>query len=206
MKPMKFQDYNLKQEIKQALDEMGIHTPTDIQEKAIPAIVEGEKSHILAQAIFRMRNNIVNIEEGYDGEYGQIKVFTSEELRKLTIQKQELFQISDKKTDDIRNKRKLLNFDLAEYKKIKSSRKNHNINENSQISANHLNQEQQKAAEHYTNPALIIAGPDEGLLNTLKVQVKDLKLYNNIFFKKLLNLFFVFNLVVQFYFNIFFHN
>ncbi len=50
MKPMKFQDYNIKQEIKQALEEMGIHTPTDIQEKAIPAIIEGEKSHILAQA------------------------------------------------------------------------------------------------------------------------------------------------------------
>lgn len=50
MKPMKFQDYNIKQEIKQALEEMGINTPTDIQEKAIPAIIEGEKSHILAQA------------------------------------------------------------------------------------------------------------------------------------------------------------
>ncbi|MBY9001376.1 MAG: DEAD/DEAH box helicase [Candidatus Heimdallarchaeota archaeon] len=47
---MKFQDYNLKQEIKQALDEMGIDTPTEIQEKAIPQILEGEKSHILAQA------------------------------------------------------------------------------------------------------------------------------------------------------------
>ena len=29
MKPMKFQDYNFKQEIKQALDEMGINTPTE---------------------------------------------------------------------------------------------------------------------------------------------------------------------------------
>ncbi|MHA1809973.1 MAG: DEAD/DEAH box helicase [Candidatus Heimdallarchaeaceae archaeon] len=47
---MKFQDYNLKPEIKKALEEMGIQTPTDIQEKAIPKILEGEKSHILAQA------------------------------------------------------------------------------------------------------------------------------------------------------------
>ncbi|MHA1417417.1 MAG: DEAD/DEAH box helicase [Candidatus Heimdallarchaeaceae archaeon] len=50
MKQMKFQDYNLKPEIKKALEEMGIQTPTDIQEKAIPKILEGEKSHILAQA------------------------------------------------------------------------------------------------------------------------------------------------------------
>ncbi len=47
---MKFKDYNINNQIKQALQEMGIHTPTDIQEKAIPKILEGEKTHILAQA------------------------------------------------------------------------------------------------------------------------------------------------------------
>ena len=29
---------------------MGIHTPTDIQEQAIPEILKGESTHILAQA------------------------------------------------------------------------------------------------------------------------------------------------------------
>ncbi len=47
---MKFNDYNIQGEIKRALDEMGIHTPTDIQEKAIPEILKGEDTHILAQA------------------------------------------------------------------------------------------------------------------------------------------------------------
>ncbi|MHA1223934.1 MAG: DEAD/DEAH box helicase [Candidatus Heimdallarchaeaceae archaeon] len=47
---MKFQDYKIKKEIKQALAEMGIETPTDIQEKAIPVILEGENTHIMAQA------------------------------------------------------------------------------------------------------------------------------------------------------------
>jgi ATP-dependent RNA helicase DeaD len=47
---MKFKDYNIKNETKRALDEMGIHTPTDIQEKAIPKILEGENTHIMAQA------------------------------------------------------------------------------------------------------------------------------------------------------------
>ncbi len=47
---MKFNDYNIQSGIKQALDEMGIHTPTDIQEKAIPEILKGENTHILAQA------------------------------------------------------------------------------------------------------------------------------------------------------------
>lgn len=47
---MKFQDYNIRNEIKHALNDMGIHTPTDIQEKAIPKILEGEETHIMAQA------------------------------------------------------------------------------------------------------------------------------------------------------------
>ncbi|TFG10873.1 DEAD/DEAH box helicase [Candidatus Heimdallarchaeota archaeon] len=47
---MKFKDYNIHPEIKRALDDMGIHTPTDIQEKAIPEILKGEATHILAQA------------------------------------------------------------------------------------------------------------------------------------------------------------
>ena len=47
---MKFKDYKINEQIKQALDEMGIHTPTDIQEQAIPKILEGKSTHILAQA------------------------------------------------------------------------------------------------------------------------------------------------------------
>ena len=47
---MKFKDYNIRNEIKRALDDMGIHTPTDIQERAIPKIFESNKTHIMAQA------------------------------------------------------------------------------------------------------------------------------------------------------------
>ena len=50
MKLMKFQSYNIKNEIKKALNDMGIHTPTDIQEKAIPKIFETDHTHIMAQA------------------------------------------------------------------------------------------------------------------------------------------------------------
>lgn len=47
---MKFKDYNIQASTKNALDDMGIHTPTDIQEQAIPEILKGENTHILAQA------------------------------------------------------------------------------------------------------------------------------------------------------------
>ena len=47
---MKYQDYDLNIQIKRALDEMGIQTPTEIQERAIPQLLDGGKTHVLAQA------------------------------------------------------------------------------------------------------------------------------------------------------------
>lgn len=47
---MKFQDYNINNHIKRALDEMGIYTPTKIQSKAIPRLLDNGKTHILGQA------------------------------------------------------------------------------------------------------------------------------------------------------------
>lgn len=47
---MKFQEYNLNSQIKRALDDMGIHTPTKIQRMAIPELLDGSKTHVLAQA------------------------------------------------------------------------------------------------------------------------------------------------------------
>lgn len=47
---MKFEDFNLTSETMDALKNMGMHTPTDIQQRAIPEILEKEKTHILAQA------------------------------------------------------------------------------------------------------------------------------------------------------------
>ncbi|MHA1954949.1 MAG: DEAD/DEAH box helicase [Candidatus Heimdallarchaeaceae archaeon] len=47
---MKYQDYDLNNQIKRALDEMGIHTPTEIQRRAIPQLLDGGKTHVLAQA------------------------------------------------------------------------------------------------------------------------------------------------------------
>ncbi|TFG11030.1 DEAD/DEAH box helicase [Candidatus Heimdallarchaeota archaeon] len=47
---MKFQDYNLNNQIKRALDEMGIHTPTEIQLRSIPKLLNEQRTHVLAQA------------------------------------------------------------------------------------------------------------------------------------------------------------
>ncbi|MHA1647942.1 MAG: DEAD/DEAH box helicase, partial [Promethearchaeota archaeon] len=47
---MNFNEMQLNPKILQGLNEMGIHTPTDIQEKAIPKIIQSSHSHIIAQA------------------------------------------------------------------------------------------------------------------------------------------------------------
>ncbi|MCK5409117.1 MAG: DEAD/DEAH box helicase, partial [Candidatus Heimdallarchaeota archaeon] len=47
---MKFQELDINDNIKRALDDMGIETPTKIQIKAIPKLLDGGRTHILAQA------------------------------------------------------------------------------------------------------------------------------------------------------------
>ena len=47
---MKFQDYDLNNQIKLALNDMGIYDPTKIQSKAIPRLLDKGKTHILGQA------------------------------------------------------------------------------------------------------------------------------------------------------------
>ncbi|MHA1667501.1 MAG: DEAD/DEAH box helicase [Candidatus Heimdallarchaeaceae archaeon] len=47
---MKFQEFNLNVQLKRALDEMGFYYPTEIQRKAIPKLLNGGRTHLLAQA------------------------------------------------------------------------------------------------------------------------------------------------------------
>jgi ATP-dependent RNA helicase RhlE len=46
---MKFQDYNISEDIKRTLDGLGFRKPTDIQYKAIPSILQGEDVLAIAQ-------------------------------------------------------------------------------------------------------------------------------------------------------------
>ena len=46
---MKFQDYNIAEDIKRSLAEAGFKRPTDIQFKAIPSILKGDDVMAIAQ-------------------------------------------------------------------------------------------------------------------------------------------------------------
>ncbi len=131
-------------------------------------VVGGE---VLAEAIKRMRNHQIIIKEGFDGEYGEIKVFRPDET-KIFENKSALFKISNLPELP---KRKLLNFNLQQYQKLKA------ISEPSDIAAEAdnqyttrdegllkgLNPEQAKAVKHDNGYVMILAGPGTGKTNVL---------------------------------------
>ncbi len=127
---------------------------------------------VIAEGIRRMRNNEVIIKEGYDGEYGQIKVFQPDEVKYLTTQ-ESLFDISSqfKKTE----KRKLINFDLAEYRKLEELYSNvQQAAEPEKVYKSQqkgllkgMNPEQAEAVQHTEGPAVVLAGPGTGKTKVL---------------------------------------
>jgi len=83
--------------------------------------IEQKAGKIYAIAIEKMRNNNVYLEEGYDGEYGNIKLFTSEEIQNYKVNNI-IPEIN--KTDENFNNKKILDFDVDEFRKLKNSKQN----------------------------------------------------------------------------------
>ena len=128
---------------------------------------------VLAEAIRRMRNNEVIIKEGYDGEYGQIKVFQPDEIRYLGNQ-ESLFDTSGNFQNP--GKRQLINFDLKAYRRLEKM--DIPVNQAAEEKAPYhttkkshllegLNAEQTKAASHGRGPAAVLAGPGTGKTKVL---------------------------------------
>ncbi|MFH1846313.1 MAG: endonuclease Q family protein [Candidatus Omnitrophota bacterium] len=77
-------------------------------------------NEILGEAIRRMRNREVIIKEGFDGEYGRIKVFADGEVSSFGNAESLFDDISEEKRP-LREKRNLINFDLEEYRRLANS-------------------------------------------------------------------------------------
>ncbi|HZX09387.1 MAG TPA: UvrD-helicase domain-containing protein [Acidobacteriota bacterium] len=131
----------------------------------------------LSEAIKRMRNRQVIIQEGFDGEYGRIKVFHEQES--LHSESQEA--LFDKKTpaSSVIPKRKIINFDLEKYRRLQKKRppapsqlafrvQENKLNKPERVAVfEQLNREQKKAVFHKKGPAMVIAGPGTGKTHTL---------------------------------------
>ncbi|RLC49012.1 MAG: DNA helicase UvrD [Candidatus Cloacimonadota bacterium] len=146
----------------------------DIPEEELKNIMNKE----LAQGIIRMRKGNVYIEEGYDGEFGKIKVF-NKQLKAHTSQKKMFGSIS---TENQEAKEKTIihiGFNLKEYKRLVQKMKTRQSDDISEVKEKKknfisLNTQQEKAIEHHSGPILIIAGPGTGKTLTLTSRIAHL--------------------------------
>lgn len=130
---------------------------------------------ILAEGIRRLRDREVYIEEGYDGKFGQIKVFSSGEIQSLSSQisffdqsyktperrglaVEELHIHINKKGENVVLKENKGQFDVTKYGFA-------------------MNPIQEEAVNHYRGPCLILAGPGTGKTLTLTMRIARLVKY-----------------------------
>ncbi len=131
---------------------------------------------VIAEGIRRMRSHEVIIKEGFDGEYGEIKVFRPDEV-KYTGSQNSLFK--DTVPFKPVEKRKLINFDLAEYRKLEQLYSNKSMagepsqeyaaQQNSTLKG--LNPEQIHATQHWEGTSIVVAGPGTGKTRVLTSRI-----------------------------------
>lgn len=154
-----------------------------------PDDIKTAGSGILSEAVRRMRMREVYIKEGFDGEYGQVKVFNEDEKKDFGVQ-DTLFGDMSRKKDLPVQIRKPINFNLAEYRQLmqyqaqkEKANKKPELNAADTFTANplkNLNQAQLKSAEHFEGPAVVLAGPGTGKTRVLTSRIANLILNKGI--------------------------
>jgi len=128
----------------------------------------------LAEAVRRMRSREIYTREGFDGQYGIIKVFAEDEKPALDSQNL-LFKDLVEEKQSVPSPRKMINFDLLEFRRLKLREEHENKKKSSKEKGTvGLNPHQQAAVEHFTGPALVIAGPGTGKTRVLTYRVLHL--------------------------------
>ncbi len=133
--------------------------------------IKSQGGKFLSVAIDRMRKGNVIIKEGFDGEYGTIKLFEKNEIKNYGSKKT-LFDVRGKINNNEKKDRKLLNFDVVKFRKLKN-----------EIDISHLykkkkknkeNIEQKNAIKTEKQNIIVIAGPGTGKTRVLTERIKFL--------------------------------
>jgi len=135
--------------------------------------IESVGGEMIAEGIRRMRNGDVMVEEGYDGEFGRVRVFRDNELS--SFEGSSLFNIqkdlSDLKLNFGLDRLKYsIKFNIDEFRSLKSesAKETEAVKESE---ADYKSQEpvvfkaedcQREGIEHFKGPCMIIAGPGSG--------------------------------------------
>ncbi len=134
---------------------------------------------LLAEAVKKMRSGNIDIDPGYDGEFGKVNIFSDQEKDKLRGEKYILFKlpprkkIGRKKSKKVKAKPKELVKEPDKSKKkiktAKSAQKPIRFEAKSLLEG--LNREQKKAVESESQSIVIQAGPGTGKTRTLTAKI-----------------------------------
>jgi DNA helicase II / ATP-dependent DNA helicase PcrA len=137
--------------------------------------IGSKTTKILAEAIRRMRNREVLIQEGYDGEYGVIKVFNPGEVKNFAV-KNSLF--AEEKKPKSPPQAGLFGFDLKGIQKLLSEELPGTVAEDlasyKKTQPGELNPEQKDAIGFTGGTSIILAGPGTGKTKTLTSKIEYL--------------------------------
>ncbi len=152
--------FNLIQKLGSEL-EILLDKPVSEVEKEFP---------LLGVAVERMRQGKVIVEEGYDGEYGRIRVFEEDELKRLCSQQAEFFDFAPKKPSPKKAPAHKEEAQLLFASEEKEAPKEELFISSSALvasSAQGLSPEQIRAIQSEAKRILIKAGPGTGKTFTL---------------------------------------
>lgn len=164
-------DHRYMSLIKQGVPELELLLDTPVED------IKKRGGGELAEAVCRMRNREIYIREGFDGQYGIINVFAENETPVQDCSNL-LFKDFVEENRPVPPRRKMINFDLEEFQRLRKENKDKAEIKPDQgktkAETGLLNPEQQAAVEHVTGPALVIAGPGTGKTRVLTYRVLHL--------------------------------
>ncbi len=144
---------------------------------------------LLGEAVIRMRQKKIEVQPGYDGEYGQVKIFSAQE-REQIIGQQSLFNIPSSLVSQENAKQtepKVSENKIALQRPIRKvdPEKSDGTKQLGGI-LNRLNSEQLQAVQHPAGPLMIVAGPGTGKTRTLTHRIAYLIDYQGVSFQNIL--------------------
>jgi len=132
---------------------------------------------LLAEAIMKMRSGDINIDPGYDGEFGKVNLFSHQEKERLKGEKYLLFDLPAKKVKPGKIK-EVVKQDVKKKITKKKQEPLQTVKPNDLL--NGLNPEQKKAVESTAVAMVIQAGPGTGKTRTLTAKIAYLVSKKNI--------------------------